>query len=68
MIVEAHGTVLPKTESNLVAEVSGRVVRVSSALVSGGFFAEGDLLVEIERVDYEDALEQSRARLASAKK
>ena len=67
MIVGAHGTVLPKTESNLVAEVSGRVVRVSSALVSGGFFAEGELLVEIERVDYEAVLEQSRARLASAR-
>ena len=66
MTVTAHGTVLPKTESNLVAEVSGRVVSVAPALVSGGFFAEGDVLVEIERIDYEVALEQSRAHLASA--
>ena len=66
MTVIAHGTVMPKTESSLVAEVSGRVVSVSPAMVSGGFFAEGDVLVEIERIDYEVALEQSRANLASA--
>lgn len=66
MTVTAHGTIMPKTESSLVAEVSGRVVSVSPAMVSGGFFAEGDVLVEIERIDYEVALEQSRASLTSA--
>ena len=66
MTVAAHGTVMPKTESSLVAEVSGRVVSVAPSMVSGGFFAGGDVLVEIERIDYEVALEQSRAHLASA--
>ena len=66
MTVTTYGTVVPKTESNLVAEVSGRVVAVAPSMVSGGFFAEGDVLVEIERIDYEVALEQSRANLASA--
>ncbi|MCY3939924.1 MAG: efflux RND transporter periplasmic adaptor subunit [Gammaproteobacteria bacterium] len=66
LIVTAHGTVVPKTESNLVAEVAGRVVAVSPSMVSGGFFSQGDVLVEIERIDYEAALQQSRAVLASA--
>lgn len=66
MTVTAHGAVAPKTQSNLVAEVSGRVVSVSPAMVSGGFFGKGDVLVEIERLDYEEALEQARANLASA--
>ena len=66
MTVTAHGEVLPKTESDLVSEVAGRVVAVAPTLVSGGFFTRGDVLVEIERVDYEVALEQSRAQLASA--
>ena len=66
MTVRAHGTVVPKTESNLVAEVAGRVVAVSPSMVSGGFFSKGDVLVEIERIDYEAALEQARAALASA--
>ena len=66
MAVSAHGTVVPKTESNLVAEVAGRIVAVSPSMVSGGFFSKGDVLVEIERIDYEAALEQARAALASA--
>ena len=65
MSVTAHGAVVPKTESNLVAEVSGRVVSVAPAMVSGGFFEKGDVLVQIERLDYEVALEQARANLAS---
>ena len=64
--VTAHGTVVPKTESNLVAEVAGRVVAVSPSMVSGGFFSKGDVLIEIERIDYEAALAQARAALASA--
>ena len=67
MTVAAHGEVLPKTESNLVSEVSGRVTAVAPTMVSGGFFAKGDVLVEVERIDYEVVLEQSRARLASAR-
>ena len=66
MSVAAHGTVVPKTQSNLVAEVSGRVVSVAPAMVSGGFFVKGDVLVEIERLDYDVALERARANLASA--
>ena len=66
MVVNAFGTVMPKTESALVAEVSGRIVAVADAMVSGGFFKRGDVLVEIERVDYEVAVAQSAARLRSA--
>ena len=62
----AHGTVLPRTESDLIPEVSGRVTTISEAMVSGGFFAEGDVLFEIEKLDYELAREQARAALASA--
>ncbi len=65
LAVSTHGTVVPKSESDLVAEVSGRIVHVSPALVSGGFFAEGDILVEIERIDYEVAHAQAKAQLAA---
>ncbi|MXY51349.1 MAG: efflux RND transporter periplasmic adaptor subunit [Gammaproteobacteria bacterium] len=66
MMVSAFGTVVPKTESRLVAEVAGRVVAVADTMVSGGFFAKGDVLVEIEQVDYAVAVAQSQARLKSA--
>ena len=67
MTVTAHGEILPKTESNLVAEVAGRVELVSPSLVSGGFFERGDVLVAIERIDYEVALGQALAKLASVR-
>ena len=66
LTVAAHGVVQPKTESRLVSEISGRIVSVADSMVSGGFFRRGDVLVMIDRVDYELALEQARARLSSA--
>ena len=67
LTVAAHGVVQPKTESRLVSEISGRIVSVADSMVSGGFFRRGDVLVSIDRVDYELALEQARARLSSAR-
>lgn len=67
MTSTTHGTVLPRTESDLVPEVSGRVIRISPTMVSGGFFKQGDVLIEIDPLDYEVELEQARARLASAR-
>lgn len=67
MTSTTHGTVLPRTENDLVAEVSGRIVRIAPAMVSGGFFKKGEMLFEIDPLDYEVELEQTRARLASAR-
>jgi len=61
-----HGSVVPRTQSELIPEVSGRVINISDALISGGFFAKGDILLEIDPLDYEVALEQARAAVASA--
>jgi len=66
MTVAAHGVVVPGTESDLVSEVSGRVSAVADTMVSGGFFREGEILVELERIDYQVALERYRARLETA--
>jgi RND family efflux transporter MFP subunit len=65
-VVRAHGTVVPRNESDLVPQVSGEVIWVSPALVPGGFFAEGDPLVRIDPADYEVELESARAALARA--
>ncbi len=64
--VEANGTVLPRTQSDLVPQVSGEVLWVSPSLVSGGFFHEGNPLRRIDPSDYEVALESSRAAVARA--
>jgi RND family efflux transporter MFP subunit len=62
--VSTHGTVAPRTESALIPEVSGRVLEISPSLVSGGFFASGDLLIRIDPRDSEIALERARAAVA----
>jgi RND family efflux transporter MFP subunit len=64
--IRTHGTVDPRTESELIPEVTGRVVWVSPALVSGGFFAHQDVLLRVDRADYEIALERARASLNRA--
>lgn len=61
-----HGTVAPRTESELVAEVAGRVISVNPNLVSGGFFNAGEELLQIDPLDYELALEQANAGMAQA--
>jgi RND family efflux transporter MFP subunit len=66
LTVRAHGTVEPRTESDLVPEVSGRVTWLSPALVAGGFFEADEPLLEIDRRDYENAVRRARAELARA--
>lgn len=61
-----HGTVAPRTESDLLPEVSGRIIKISASMVSGGFFKKGDILVYIDPLDYKVALLQTKAGLARA--
>ena len=64
--VRSQGTVAPRTESALIPEVSGQVVWISPALVSGGFFEEGEPLLRIARLDYEAGVARAKASLARA--
>jgi RND family efflux transporter MFP subunit len=68
MTVHSQGTVVPRTESALVPEISGRVVTVSPSLVAGGFFETGDVLLTIDPRDYELAVIRARADVARAEK
>jgi RND family efflux transporter MFP subunit len=67
LAVHSQGTVAPRTEGTLVPEVSGRVVWVSPALVSGGFFAADAPLLRIDPRDYEMAVARARAATLRAK-
>jgi RND family efflux transporter MFP subunit len=67
MKVHAQGTVEPRTQSALVPEVSGTVIRVAPSFVSGGRFMAGETLVSIDDRDYRAARERARASLARAR-
>ena len=66
-VVHSQGTVGPRTESLLVAEVSGRVIEVSDSFVTGGFFEAGETLVKIDPSDYRQAVAASRSNVARMK-
>jgi len=64
--VWATGTVQPRMTADIVPQVSGRVTRLAPDFVEGGFFKKGELLFEIEAIDYELAAEKSRAAVTKA--
>ena len=64
--VHSQGTVMPSTETQLIPEVAGRVTWMSPALVSGGSFKQGDVLIRIEPQDYQNVSERARASLVRA--
>ena len=63
LAVHGNGTVRPIREINLVAEVAGKVTSVSDALVSGGFFQQGQTLLQIDPTDYENAVAVAEAEV-----
>ncbi len=67
LAVTSEGTVRPRTESELVPEVSGRVMSVAPSFAEGGFFEAGDVLVTIDPFDYEQAVVTARAQLAQSR-
>ena len=66
LTVHSQGTVVPNMESELIPEVSGRVVWMSPSLVNGGYFESGAVLLRMEDSDYRTLLERARANLNRA--
>lgn len=66
LTVDSYGEVKPKYETVLVAQVNGQIVELSDTFVRGGFVAKGQLLARIDPNDYEAALIDAEATLASA--
>jgi len=65
--VYSQGTVKPRTETALVAEVPGQIVSVSENFIAGGFFRAGEVLLQIDPSDYETGLLRAQAALAARK-
>lgn len=66
ILLETQGTVRPRTTSNLIPEVSGRVIEVSSNFREGGFFEEDEVLLKIDPVNYETAVIVDESAVAEA--
>jgi len=64
--IKSQGSVIPRTETSLISEVSGIVVEVSDKFKVGGYFKKGEQLLAIEDIDYQVALVQAKSRLGVA--
>lgn len=67
LTVHSQGTVLPRTESDLSVEVSGRIIEVSDNFSAGSYIEKEEVLLRIDPADYEAALATRAAELASAR-
>jgi RND family efflux transporter MFP subunit len=61
--VRSQGTVRPRTETILSAEVSGAIVSISPKFIAGGVFSRGEQLMRIDPTNYQVAVEQAEALL-----
>ena len=61
--VSSQGTVQPRSQSELIPEVNGRVVWMSPSLVNGGAFKADDVLLRIDDADYLTLVARSEAAL-----
>lgn len=64
--LNSQGAVKARTESSLIGEVRGRIVRISPNFQEGAFFEEGDVLLEIDDRDYQTELVVAQAALAQS--
>ncbi|MDA0349258.1 MAG: efflux RND transporter periplasmic adaptor subunit [Verrucomicrobia bacterium] len=67
LTIESQGTIQPRTETVLTAEVSGVIEYVSPKLFAGSFFKKGDVLIEMDKVEYTAALANAKSMRATAR-
>jgi len=67
VLLQSYGTVQPRTDSILVAQVGGEIVVINDNVRDGGFFEKGDVLARIDPRDYEADVQIADAALADAK-
>lgn len=64
--IRSNGIFQAKHRTNLVAEVSGRIVSVSDEFAAGGIIKKGSVLAQIDSGDYQAALIDAQANLQRA--
>ena len=65
--VVTHGTVLPRTETNLTSEVSGLIVEVSPNFFLGRAFQIGEVLLRLDATEHRSRRADAKSRLSQAK-
>ena len=61
--IRSQGTVRPRTETVLSAEISGAITEISPKFIAGGVFEAGEVLMRIDPTNYAVAVRQAEALL-----
>lgn len=67
LVINSFGRVQPRTEGELVAQVSGQIMDISPNFRDGGFFEAGETLITIDPRDYKIQVDIAAAELANAR-
>ncbi len=67
LIVRGNGSASPAIETTLSAQVAGRIAATGVSFAEGASFRRGDVLLTIERRDYELNVAQAEASVAQAR-
>ncbi|MGV6809296.1 MAG: efflux RND transporter periplasmic adaptor subunit [bacterium] len=65
--IRSSGKVKARTETQLVTEIAGKVIKLSDAFTQGNRFKKNDILLQLEDSDYEYALTIAQAEVEKAK-
>ncbi len=65
--VSGNGTLQARTRINIVPQVGGRISYIHPSLRAGGIFNANEILIEIERIDYELVVTENEAQVAAAR-
>jgi len=65
--IEAFGTVIPAKQVALRSEVEGRIIRKNEELIPGGIIGKGELVAQIDPLDYQLLVNQRETEVAEAR-
>ena len=66
LVINSFGAFKPKHQTQLMAEVSGRIIALSPSFVSGGTLKKGEMLAQIDPSDYQASLLEAQANVQRA--
>jgi len=64
--IESYGSAEPLTRTQLVSDVSGRVINVANNIRAGASFKQGDILLTIDPRDYRIEVDVAKSTVADA--
>ncbi len=67
IIVNTNGTIQADIRGNLVAQISGEIIKVSDNFKNGGAFTADEVLIEIDERDYLAEVSQALSAVSQAK-